>query len=63
MIKFSPIKLADVMTGLDITVTSVTGLQCEKGSEMATIKFVEGLRARSEIQIRSWWLSATFPRV
>ena len=42
MIKFSPIKLADVMTGLDITVTSVTGLQCEKGSEMATIKFVEG---------------------
>ena len=42
MIKFSPIKLADVTTGLDITVTSVTGLQCEKGSEMATIKFVEG---------------------
>ena len=42
MIKFSPIKLADVTTGLDITVTSVTGLQCEAGSEMATIKFVEG---------------------
>ena len=42
MIKFSPIKLADVTTGLDITVTSVTGLQCESGSEMATIKFVEG---------------------
>ena len=42
MIKFSPIKLADVTTGLVITVTSVTGLQCEKGSEMATIKFVEG---------------------
>ena len=42
MIKFSPIKLADVTTGLDITVTSATGLQCESGSEMATIKFVEG---------------------
>ena len=42
MIKHSPIKLADVTTGLDITVTSVTGLQCESGEEMATIKFVEG---------------------
>ena len=42
MIKFSPIKLADVTTGLVITVTAATGLQCEKGSEMATIKFVEG---------------------
>ena len=42
MIKHSPIKLADVTTGLDITVTSATGLQCEAGSEMATIKFVEG---------------------
>ena len=42
VIKHSPIKLADVTTGLDITVTSATGLQCEKGSEMATIKFVEG---------------------
>ena len=42
MIEFSPIKLADVTTGLDITVTSATGLQCESGSEMATIKFVEG---------------------
>ena len=42
MIEHSPIKLADVTTGLDITVTSVTGLQCESGSEMATIKFVEG---------------------
>ena len=42
MIKFSPIKLADVTTGLDITVTSVTGLQCESVEEMATIKFVEG---------------------
>ena len=42
MIKFSPIKLADVTTGLVITVTSATGLQCEAGSKMATIKFVEG---------------------
>ena len=42
MIKHSPIKLADVTTGLDITVTSATGLQCEAGSETATIKFVEG---------------------
>ena len=46
MIKFSPIKLADVTTGLDITVTKATGLQCEAPSDMtsnvATIKFVEG---------------------
>ena len=46
MIKFSPIKLADVTTGLDITVTSAVGLQCEAPSDMtmnvATIKFVEG---------------------
>ena len=44
MIKHSPIKLADVTTGLDITVTAATGLQCEAASAMvkATIKFVEG---------------------
>ena len=42
VIKHSPIKLADVTTGLDITVTSATGLQCESGPQMATIKFVEG---------------------
>ena len=42
LIDHSPIKLADVTTGLDITVTSVTGLQCEAESKMATIKFVEG---------------------
>ena len=50
MIKFSPIKLADVTTGLDITVTSAVGLQCEAPSDeiteestnVATIKFVEG---------------------
>ena len=29
MIKHSPIKLADVTTGLDITVTAASGLQCE----------------------------------
>ena len=34
MIKFSPIKLADVTTGLDITVTAATGLQCEAPSDM-----------------------------
>ena len=46
MIDHSPIKLADVTTGLDITVTKATGLQCEAPSDMtkneATIKFVEG---------------------
>ena len=43
MIDHSPIKLADVTTGLDITVTSATGLQCEAPSmAVATIKFVEG---------------------
>ena len=29
VIDHSPIKLADVTTGLDITVTAATGLQCE----------------------------------
>ena len=44
MIKFSPIKLADVTTGLAITVTAATeGLQCEpRVMNVATIKFVEG---------------------
>ena len=46
VIKHSPIKLADVTTGLDITVTAASGLQCEAPSDMtmnvATIKFVEG---------------------
>ena len=48
MIKHSPIKLADVTTGLDITVTpeTATGLQCEAPSDadmvVATIKLVEG---------------------
>ena len=46
MIKHSPIKLADVATGLVITVAAAEGLQCEAPSDMtmnvATIKFVEG---------------------
>ena len=43
MIDHSPIKLADVTTGLDITVTSATGLQCEAPSmAVATIMFTEG---------------------
>ena len=46
MIEFSPIKLADVTTGLDITVKAASGLQCEDTSAtdmaVATIKFVEG---------------------
>ena len=33
LIKHSPIKLADVTTGLDITVTAATGLQCEAPDE------------------------------
>ena len=32
VIKHSPIKLADVTTGLDITVTAASGLQCEAPS-------------------------------
>ena len=44
MIEHSPIKLADVTTGLDIDVTAATGLQCEVPSDMAvaTIMFTEG---------------------
>ena len=45
MIDHSPIKLADVTTGLDITVSAASGLQCEAsdaGMTVATIKFVEG---------------------
>ena len=45
----SPIKLADVTTGLDIEVTAATGLQCEAPSApnraVATIKFVEGFNS------------------
>ena len=42
----SPIKLADVTTGLKIDVTAATGLQCEtpSGEDLvkATIMFTEG---------------------
>ena len=45
----SPIKLADVTTGLDIEVTAASGLQCEAPSAtnmaVATIKFVEGFNS------------------
>ena len=45
----SPIKLADVTTGLDITVTAASGLRCEAPSAtnmaVATIKFVEGFNS------------------
>ena len=46
MIDHSPIKLADVTTGLDIEVTAATGLQCEapagEDTAVATIMFTEG---------------------
>ena len=41
----SPIKLADVTTGLDIEVTAATGLQCDAGSATATIMFTEGFNS------------------
>ena len=41
----SPIKLADVTTGLDIAVTAATGLQCEAGEAVATIMFTEGFNS------------------
>ena len=41
----SPVKLADVTTGLDIEVTAATGLQCEAGSAKATIMFTEGFNS------------------
>ena len=66
VIKHSPIKLADVTTGLDITVTAASGLQCEAPSDnmaVATIKFVEGFASALRDTDRSWWLSATFLRV
>ena len=47
MIDHSPIKLADVTTGLDIDVTAATGLQCEAPSmnmAVATIMFTEGFK-------------------
>ena len=39
------LKLADVMTGLMITVDAASGLQCLEQSEVATIKFVEGFNS------------------
>ena len=38
----SPVKLADVTTGLAIKVTGASGLQCEAGKAVATIMFTEG---------------------
>ena len=38
----SPVKLADVTTGLDIEVTAATGLQCDASSVTATVMFTEG---------------------
>ena len=45
MIKFSPIKLADVTTGLDIEVTAASGLQCDASEVKATIMFTEGFNS------------------
>ena len=46
MIDHSPIKLADVATGLEIEVSAATGLQCEvpegEDAAVATIMFTEG---------------------
>ena len=45
MIDHSPLKLADVTTGLDIKVTAATGLQCDASKETATIMFTEGFNS------------------
>ena len=45
MIDHSPLKLADVTTGLDIEVTAATGLQCDASTETATIMFTEGFNS------------------
>ena len=45
VIEHSPIKLADVTTGLDIKVTAASGLQCEAGMATATIMFTEGFNS------------------
>ena len=42
MIDHSPIKLADVTTGLEIEVTAASGLQCDASEVKATIMFTEG---------------------
>ena len=41
----SPVKIADVMTGLAIKVTGASGLQCEAGKAVATIMFTEGFNS------------------
>ena len=41
----SPVKLADVMTGLEVTVTAASGLQCLDGEAKATIRVVEGFNS------------------
>ena len=42
----SPVKLADVTTGLDIAVTAATGLQCDaEDMAKATIMFTEGFNS------------------
>ena len=57
----SPVKLADVTTGLDITVTAATGLQCDAGEATATIMFTEGfnsaIRAVADIKFVAGWFS------
>ena len=45
----SPVKLADVTTGLDIAVTAATGLQCEAGDVKATIMFTEGFNSAIKV--------------
>ena len=46
MIEHSPLKLADVTTGLDIEVTAATGLQCDsRRGKAATIMFTEGFNS------------------
>ena len=41
----SPLKIADVTTGLDIAVAAATGLQCDAGDVKATIMFTEGFNS------------------
>ena len=54
----SPVKLADVTTGLDIEVTAATGLQCDASEVKATIMFTEGfnsaITAVANDGIRRW---------
>ena len=49
MIEHSPIKLADVTTGLDITVTAASGLQCEAGEDQKPPSC-----SRKVLAARSW---------